>query len=103
MEKSYASNVNDAKLMIAGIKANIEALSGRGLNAEYVADYEAIYSDALRLDNEQESLKAQLKTKTKELDNKMKELDKKTGYSKKTVKMDVEKTKWKEFGIKDKQ
>ena len=103
MEKSYANAINDAKLMIAGIKLNIGALGARGLNAAYVSKYEAMYSDALKLDNEQESLKAQLKTKTKELDNKMKELNKTTSYSKKTVKMDIEKSKWKEFGIKDKQ
>lgn len=103
MEKDYASAINDAKLMIAGINANIAKLGARGLNASYTAKFENVYKDAQRIDNEQESLKAQLKTKTVELNAKMKELNKMTGDSKKIVKIDIEKSKWKEFGIKDKQ
>jgi hypothetical protein len=54
---------------------------------------------ALGLDNEQEDLKAKLKTKTAALDTKMSELDAMMSEARKVVKLEMEKECWKSFGI----
>lgn len=50
-----------------------------------------------------EKLKADLKTKTQDLDAKLGELKKLYSELKKSVKMDIEQSQWKEFGIEDKR
>jgi hypothetical protein len=103
MQKNYAQAINDAKLMIAGLKSNTDKLNNRGLNAEFITKFEAAYNAAQQIDNEQENLKAKLKTKTAELDAKVTELNKMVMDSKKIVKIDIDKSGWKEFGIQDKK
>jgi hypothetical protein len=103
MEKGYADKINDAKLMIAGLKANEEKLYRRGLDTAFISRFEEVYLNSQTKDNEQESTKAKLKTQTEELDKMMDELEKMTMDSKKIVKMDINKSSWKEFGIDDKK
>lgn len=55
------------------------------------------------LDNEQEALKAKLKTKTAELDAEVVNLQALYSEAKKVVKMSVDQTGWREFGIEDKK
>ena len=101
--KSYADNVNTAKVMISGIKANPDRMSKRGLGEEFLAGLTEDYNAVQQLDNEQESLKARLKEKTAELDGRMNSLKKKISEAKTTVKMEMEKKTWVEFGIQDKK
>jgi hypothetical protein len=56
---------------------------------------------AMSLDNEQEDLKAKLKTKTAELDSKIDGILKMMSEAKKIVKLKMEKEAWKSFGIQD--
>lgn len=100
---SYADRITAAKVMLAGLKANIDKLSKWGIDQEFLAEYEQVYNEAASLDNEQEALKARLKEKTAALDQKMEVLDKLGGNSKKIVKMQTAKETWKEFGIADKK
>lgn len=55
----------------------------------------------MTFDNEQEDMKARLKTKTAELDSKMADIDKMMSEAKKAVKLETEKEAWKSFGIQD--
>ena len=73
-KQSYAEDINAAKVMISGLKANAERVSKRGLESGFVAKLEALHESARSLDNEQEDLKAKLKTKTAALETKMDEL-----------------------------
>ena len=103
MAISFAEKMNNSKLMIAGIKQNQERLARRGLNTDFTSKYESVYSQVQMLDNEQESLKAELKTKTDALAQKINELDALYSEAKKTVKIEMETTSWKEFGVQDKK
>lgn len=100
---SYADRIAAAKVMLAGLKANIDKLSKWGIDQEFLTQYEQVFNEATTLDNEQEALKARLKEKTAALDEKMGVLDKLGSNSKKIVKMQTAKEAWKEFGIADKQ
>jgi hypothetical protein len=81
---SYAEQINDTKVMLAGLKAQIECLGKRGV------------------DNDQEAMKARQKEISALLREKMKELRKRHNLAKKIVKMEIPQESWKEFGIKDK-
>lgn len=102
-KKSYADSINKMKLMLAGIKSNQTELAKRGVDAEYIADFETSYTQAQGLDDEQEKMKADVKMKTAELDAAMVIGLKKLSETKKLVKMTIPKEKWIEFGIEDKQ
>jgi hypothetical protein len=81
-----------------GLKGNGEKLARRGID---MAEFDGLYQKAQTLDNEQESLKAKLKSKTAELEEVMSKLELRMSEAKKIVKMDIAKENWKEFGITD--
>ena len=98
-KQSYAEDINSAKVMISGLKANAERVSKRGLESGFVAKLEALHESARSLDNEQEDLKAKLKTKTAALETKMDELGAMMTEARKVVKLEMESESWKSFGI----
>ena len=102
-KRSYAEVINDAKLMVSGLKSNTDRVSKRGLDKDFISKLESIMVKSQTLDNEQEDLKAKLKTKTSELDNEMMELEKLMSESKKVVKLEMTQETWKAFGISDKK
>jgi hypothetical protein len=102
-KNAYADDINNAKLMLSGMKKNPDRMSKRGLDGDFMTVYQTNYGEAQELDNEQESLKAKLKETTDKLDKKMTELNKQTSEAKKIVKIEIEQTRWKEFGINDKK
>ena len=102
-KNSFADTANAAKTIIAGLKANPEAVARRGLNKEFTARLEKSLESIKALDNEQEALKAKLKTKTAELDAEITNLQTLYSEAKKVVKMSVDQTGWREYGIEDKK
>jgi hypothetical protein len=100
-DKSYAEIINSAKVMIAGLKSNGKRVARRGISADFTSKLEELQVTAMSLDNEQEDLKAELKTKTAELDSKIDGILKMMSEAKKAVKLEMEKEAWKSFGIQD--
>ena len=94
---------NKVSLMISGLKINQEQLKRRAIDATFTASLENALKETLQTDNEQESLKAQLKSKTAEYDKKLAALHSIYTEAKSIVKLDIPKEKWKEFGIDDKK
>ena len=94
-----------ARQMVTGLAANAAAVAGRGLSAEAPADGQAKIDLVQRLEGEQETLKAALKSKTAELDAATAAL--KDWHSEVTsvVKLAFrgQPEKWGEFGIKAKR
>ena len=98
---SYAEIINSAKVMLSGLKSNSDKRARRGIDNAALTEVEGLYQTAQTLYNEQESLKAKLKTKTAELDTTLDDLSAKMSEHKKLVKIDIPKESWKEFGIAD--
>jgi len=98
---SYADQINAAKLMLSGVRNQGKTLARRGLDQEFITGLEALHTQALKLDDEQEGLKARLQEKTAELDGVLEDLAVKVSEAKKMVKLDLPKPSWKEFGITD--
>ena len=102
-KNSFAETANDAKTMIAGLKANQAAVAKRGVDADFTIRMEKHLEVLRQLDNEQEALKAKLKTKTAELDAEVASLQALYSEAKKVVKMSIDQAGWREFGIEDKK
>ena len=103
MAKAYPQMISDAQVMLAGLKTNQAALEKRGIDKAFTSNLGKDIEACISLNNEQEELKARLKTKTEELNKKMAELKKETSEAKKIIKLDMPQTTWKEFGITDKR
>ncbi len=101
--KTFAETVSDSKVMIAGLKSNITRVGKRGLDEAFVAGFNDTLDQVEQLNNEQEALKASLKSKTSKLDAAFNELEDMYSEAKKVVKLEMEKESWREFGMDDKQ
>lgn len=99
---SFAEITTRAQLMVTALKANAQRVSKRGIDEAFVTEMDGFTKEAVALNDEQEKLKADLKTKTDDLTAKLEELTKKYSEAKKIVKLDFPQTQWKEFGIEDK-
>jgi len=97
--KTFAETSNSAKTMISGLKANAEAVGKRGLDMAFTFKLESNLELLKKLDNEQEALKAQLKTKTAELDATFALITEQMTEATKVVKISVDQTTWRAFGI----
>ncbi|AFL98346.1 hypothetical protein [Ornithobacterium rhinotracheale] len=101
-KKSYSENITLAKVMADGLsryKSNLPA----GVKESQISELESLRQTIETLNSEQEKLKADLKTKTQALDAKLNELQKLYAELKKRIKIDIEQSQWREFGIEDKR
>jgi cell fate (sporulation/competence/biofilm development) regulator YlbF (YheA/YmcA/DUF963 family) len=101
--KSYATQISDAQVMYAGLKSHIETLRKRGITDEFITSLNRTLSDVIEKNNEQEKLKANLKTATAALEALMTDLNGIMTEAVKVVKLDTPKEQWKEFGITSKR
>ena len=100
-QRTYAETINSAKVMISGLKSNADRVSRRGIESAFVTKLESSYKNAQTLDDEQEDLKAKLKTKTASLEHELDTLNLLLSEARKVVKLEMEKETWKSFGIAD--
>lgn len=96
---SYAETLSSANLITAGLRSNLAKVSERGLKEPFIVEMENLSKKATELNAEQEALKARLKDKTAELDKVMKDIKGHISESKKVIKLAIDKTSWKQFGI----
>ena len=101
--KTYAQTISDSQVMVKGIKDNIKVLSLRRIDEKFVDNLQSDVDLCIKLNGEQEALKAKLKTKTQELNTALGSLMKKETEARKIIKLDMPQSLWLEFGIKDKR
>ena len=102
-KKSYAESVKNAQVMLAGLKEHADKLERRGIDTNFINNLEMKIDASITLNNEQEKLKAELKTKTSKLTDEMKVMGNLVAEAKKIVKLDLPKEQWLEFGILSKR
>lgn len=101
--RTYAESVNQATVMISGFKSNTERVAKRGIMSENITEFETFLEELKIANNEQEAIKAKLKTKTVEVNQKQDRVNRKIDEGKKVVKLEFDQSEWKEFGIDDKR
>lgn len=100
--KPFAQRMMETRLMIDGLKEINENLPA-GIKPDTAANMEVRKSRIEQLNSEQESLKAEVRKKTEQLDQEIKELDKIYSDTKKRIKLDIDQNLWRKFGIEDKK
>ena len=100
---TYAEQISGAQVMVAGLRGNAAQVNRRGIDDQFINKLDSDRLTAATLNDQQEKLKADLKSKTAELDAKMAEMDKEFAEAKKIVKLDFPQEQWKQFGIEDKR
>ena len=96
---SFSQQVIDFRTMVGGVTSRLTDLDGSGVSAADAAELEALTDELAALNLEQEDLKAQLKTKTQELNDKLKKAKAKHSIMSKRVKLATPQAHWKAFGI----
>lgn len=98
--QSFAELVSSAQVMLAGLQGTPAITERRGIDVTLLSQ---LITSATTLNNQQEKLKADLKSKTSELTTQLADLKREMAANKKIVKSDIPKDQWKEFGITDKK
>ncbi|MDO4881156.1 MAG: hypothetical protein Q3983_07740 [Capnocytophaga sp.] len=99
LREGYAKIISDAQVMTAGLESKATEVAKRGLTEEFITQLKQVRQEAIDLNNEQERLKAELKTKTDALNTKLDLLLSQLSEARKVVKLAIPQTGWKEFGI----
>lgn len=100
---SFSQQVSDFRTTAGGIATRLADLNGSGVSAADAATLNTYADELDSLNTEQEELKAQLKKKTKELNDKLKMAKAKHSNVCKRLKLSTPVEDWKAFGITAKQ
>lgn len=95
----FAQSIIDFKLLASGITNRLTALASLGITSDDATSMTAYAEELSRLNQQQEDLKAQLKTKTAEISAKMTEARTRQARLNKLIKIALPKTEWLAFGI----
>ena len=100
---SFSQQVSDLLTMAGGITTRLDDLIEGGISAADAAVLNAFADKLDQINAEQEDLKAQLKSKTKELYDQIKEAKAKQSNVRTRIKLCTPQQNWVAFGIKAKQ
>ncbi|HRQ41356.1 MAG TPA: hypothetical protein PLD25_25840 [Chloroflexota bacterium] len=102
-DKRFSQSVSDFRTMASGITAQLPTLTGVGVTAADATTMNDFAEQLDALNAEQESLKAQLKLKTDELNTVMKAATAKNAELTKRIKIVVPQEGWLAFGVRAKR
>jgi hypothetical protein len=100
---TQSQTITDTGVMVSGIRAHQDVLAQRKIDNAFADDLQSKADSCIKLNVEQESLKAQLKKKTEEFDAAFEAMNKKASEARKIIKLDMPQSLWLEFGITDKR
>ncbi len=100
---TYAEVAAAAETLLSGLKANSGQMSKRGIDEQFLSEFEKNKNSFISLNNEQETLKAKLKEKTGQLEDMGNILKKQISEARKMIKVEIPQKLWKEYGITDKR
>ncbi len=96
---NFAKLMDDLNVMSGGITTRLTSISSIGITAADATALAAYAQELKTLNNTQEDLKAQLKTKTAELEAKIAEAKAKHAKLSKMIKVVAPQSEWLAFGI----
>lgn len=96
---SYSEKIEDAQVMLAGIKSHKETLASRGINDQYIEKFENLTKKCVDTNNKQEKAKADLMDLTTQQNESIDELEREYQFCKRAVMTEIPKSQWKEFGM----
>lgn len=103
MAKVYAEQVEKAKVLVAGLRKNFDAVKNRGISREQIDTLDALSKEAEQMNAEVEALREEVRQKATKANRKLFEMKNQMMVAKKTVKSNFTPYKWPEFGVMDKR
>lgn len=103
MAKVYAEQIEKAKVLVAGLRKNFDAVKNRGISREQIDVLDALTKETERMNAEVEALREEVRQKTAKASRKLFEMKNQMMVAKKTVKNNFTPYKWPEFGVMDKR
>ena len=100
---SFANLLKKGTNMASGISIHLEVLNPRGINEETAQRFSKLVEENSKLDNDQETLKGQLKEKTVSLIENTKKLRELLSQCTLIIKAVVPQERWVDFGISAKK
>ena len=101
--RTIANQLAQIGLLLAGASAHAEQLAKVGLDAAFIANFQNRYRELLESHQVQQALKARLMEQNKSRVDQLTELNRLYRYSRKMVKLELDRASWIEFGIGDQQ
>lgn len=95
--------IQELNLMAEAIPDYTESLATVGISTDVSDELKSFKAELERLDSEQEKLKADLKQKTEALEQKKREALTRYSELRKLIKIKIDQSSWKAFGIEDKR
>lgn len=99
--KVFLEQINRTQRLIAGLKDKIELVREKGLDEKFIAQLEADNNFIATNNEDIDKLKAEAKTKVRQINTRLIEVKIQVKKAKKIIKQNFEKGRWKEFGISD--
>lgn len=100
--KPYSERIIKVQIMIDGLKEHQDNLP-TGVKSSVATELKILKDKVEQINSEQERMKAELKKKTEEYNAEKMKMDKLYSDTKKRIKLDIEKSLWRKFGIEDKR
>jgi hypothetical protein len=99
-KKTYEEELASARRMLRGMKANTERLITRGIDQNFIIQFEKAIHEAASLNAEQKTFLFRPKAKSIALQKRVSVIHKLTTATQRLVKLDYPSESWPEFGIK---
>ncbi len=103
MSKTYRDQMAKAKMLIAGLKNNAEWATQHNISMDELSNLEQQIAEGERLNACVDELRDKIKTITQDANGKLISVKQRTQAMKREVKMNVDITRWTDFGIPDKR
>jgi hypothetical protein len=101
--RSFAVQLLEADLLVAGITNNLDTLTAMGLQPDFLQSLEAAVQETRSVNEEQEKFKASLRESTTRLNDKLKDMARVVRFGQQFVKLHIPQALWLEFGMKQKR
>jgi hypothetical protein len=99
--QTFAHQVNRAKNMLDGLKANAEQLARWGVTPDFIAKMTDLHDKANQLESKRNALSASAQEATAELAQAVAELKIQYGIAKRLIRIEMPKESWPAFGFRE--
>ncbi len=100
MYQTFAHQINKAKNMLDGLKANADKLAKWGVTADFIAAMSSLHDRANLLESKRNALNASAQEATAEQQQILADLNNQYSVAKRLVKIEMSKESWPAFGFR---
>lgn len=103
MSKTISNQIEQAQMLISGLRKNLNLVADKGIKAEFIDKMEAISKELAEQNKKVEMLQEEVSKEVKIAGGQYKELRDKFFDTKRIIKQHFPQEEWQNFGISDKR